>query len=172
AEDYGSGFILSDNQAASGLDGFRARCAIVAHTSEHDADGHGTSVGRGGLHGDINAGQVAVDAAGRAIELNAATGCDAQMLSAWADVESAGLHRLVGLCFFDADAGELSKLSGVLRSECRGHVLHEKNCSGEVARKSGSETHHGGRAACGCAEDNNWKAVVERRGLGRAMCRC
>ena len=152
------------------LDGFGAGCAVVAHAGENDADGHRAREGRGGFHGDIDVGQIAVDAAGSRVELNAARRSDAQVLAAGANVERAGLNGFVGFGFFHANAGELGELRRVLRGERRRHVLHEKNGSGKVAREAGSETHDRCGAAGGGAQNDDGKALIEwpRDVAGRA----
>src|SRR5579885_3228970 len=96
AEDHGCSFILRDDQSAGGLDGFRAGRSVVAHARENRANAHGAGEGGNAFHSDINIGEIAVDAAGSCVELDAAGRRDAQMLAARTNVEGAWLQRFVG----------------------------------------------------------------------------
>src|SRR5437016_874005 len=82
AEDDGGGFVLSDDEAAGGFDGFATVGAVIAHAGEDCADAERSGVGSDGFHGDVDVGEIAVEAAGCAIELDAAGRRDAKMLSA------------------------------------------------------------------------------------------
>src|ERR1700722_2251508 len=113
-ENYARLFVLSDDQTAGALAGEAAGGAVVAHASEDGGDGHGASVRCCAFHGDVDVGQIAVDAAGGGVELQASRGRDAHVVSAGANVECAGRERFVGLGFFHADAGEFSELRRIL----------------------------------------------------------
>ena len=63
------------------------------------------------------------------------------MLTAWTDIERSWLKRLIGFRFFHADSGEFRELRGVLRCECRRHVLHQNYCRREVSREAWSDAH-------------------------------
>src|SRR5271168_552494 len=106
AENHAGFFVLREDQAARAFDGLATDGAVVTHAGKNCGDGHGAGVGCDAFHGDVDVGQIAVDAAGIAVELQATRRGDAQMLTARANVEDAGEQRLVGLGFFDANAGE------------------------------------------------------------------
>src|SRR5256885_4633650 len=84
------------------------------------------------------------------------------MLSTRTNVKCSRRDRFVGLCFFHADFGELGELRRVLRSECRGHVLHQNDGSREVACETGSDAHDRCRSARGSRQNDHRKALVTR----------
>src|SRR6266436_4346171 len=110
AENDGGGFVLGQHHAAGGLDGFGADRAVVAHAGEDHADAHGTGEGRDGFHCDVDVGQIAVDAPGGGVELDAAGEHNAKVLRTGANVKGAGLHGFVDFRFFHANAGEFGEL--------------------------------------------------------------
>src|SRR5438034_741116 len=96
------------------------------------------------------------------------------MLSTRTNVKCSRRDRFVGLCFFHADFGELGELRRVLRSECRGHVLHQNDGSREVACETGSDAHDRCRSARGSRQNDHRKALVTRgrRRARTGLCSC
>src|ERR1700756_3488530 len=67
-EDDAGGFVLRDDVAASGLDGFCACGTVVAHASEDRGDAQGAGIGGDALEGDVDIREIVVDAAGFSVE--------------------------------------------------------------------------------------------------------
>ena len=94
---------MRDSKAAGSAHLAHSRGAIIAHAGKDDADGECSAIGGDRFHGDVNIWQVAGDAAGDGIQLNAAERIYAKMLRTGADVEIAGLQRFSRFCFLDAN---------------------------------------------------------------------
>ena len=160
SENNGGGFVLCDDNSAGVLDSLCAIGSVIAHAGKNCGDGHRPGKSGDGFESDVNIGQIAVEAAGGAVELNASGWRNAQMLATRADVECSGLENIVCSGFFDADSGKFFKLSGVLRRECRGHVLDQNHGSREVFCETGREAHHSCRAAGGRREHDDGEPLI------------
>src|SRR5438477_157875 len=92
------------------------------------------------------------------------------------DVECSRLKRLIGFRLFHADSSEFGELRGVLRRECRGHVLHQNYRGREVSGETRRDAHAGRWPPCRRCQHAYREALVEpghRRGTDahRGWCR-